>query len=401
MHLDRMRQGQGTMEWQRAELRKFVAPEFVFGNGALHLVSRYLRHYGGSKAFIVSDSGVVAAGWADRVVESLEQAAVAYVLFDAVTPEPKAQEVMAGASLCVQHECDLVIAVGGGSVIDCAKGISIVCANQRHILEFEGIDCIPAPGAPLICVPTTGGAAADVSQFAIITDPKRMAKISIVSKALVPDVSLIDPVTTMTTSRSVTISAGFDALAHAFEAYTSNANSSITDLHALEAARLVSKHLPHVLASPSSLECREGMMLASLHAGLAFSNASLGITHAMSHGVGGMYGAPHGIIDGILLPYTVDFNFDAAVERYRVLGEMMGLALEPAMAPAALKDAIIARIYRFERECGFSDTFDTLGVRREHLPALAANAYQDVAIATNPRPASIHDIEAIYARALG
>ena len=217
------------------------------------------------------------------------------------------------------------MAVGGGSVIDCAKGIGIVSSNRRHILEFVGADRIPTPMPPVVCVPTTGGTSADLSQFAIFTDLVARTKVAIVSKAVVPDVSLIDPRTLTTMDRYLTACTGMDALVHAFEAFASNAHSPLTDLHALEAIRLVRTSLPACIRDPSDLDARGRMMLASLEAGLAFSNASLGAVHAMAHSLGGALDLPHGECNSILLSHVVAFNFSTASERYDRIGEAMGL----------------------------------------------------------------------------
>ncbi len=176
------------------ELRKFVAPELIFGEGARHMAARYAKNFGASKALIVTDPGIMAAGWAEDVAASFEAAGIPYHFFSDVTPNPRSQEVMDGARFYEREKCDTIVAAGGGSSIDCAKGIGIVSSNTGHILDFEGVDRIPSPGPPLICIPTTAGSSADVSQFAIITDEGRKVKIAIISKTVVPDVSLLDPV---------------------------------------------------------------------------------------------------------------------------------------------------------------------------------------------------------------
>ena len=256
-------------------MRKFVAPEFVYGAGALQLAGQYATNLGAGKVLLVSDEGVAKAGWTDLVAESLEQAGLPLVLFTDVSPNPRTKEVMAGTELFKQTGCDAIVAVGGGSPMDLAKGVGIVAANGGHILDYEGADKVGAPIPPLICLPTTAGSSADVSQFCIIANPQKEVKIAIVSKAVVPDVALIDPLTTTTKDPYLTACTGLDALTHAVEAYVSTANSPITDLHALEAIRLVSKYLAQTVAKPKDKMLRAKMMLASLEAGLAFSNAIL------------------------------------------------------------------------------------------------------------------------------
>jgi alcohol dehydrogenase class IV len=241
---------------------------------------------------------------------------------------------MAGADRFRTLGCDVIVAVGGGSPIDCAKGIGIVAANGQHILAFGGADRVPLPMPPVICVPTTGGTSADVSQFAIVTDRDKRTKITIVSKAVVPDVALVDPRTLLTMDPYLTACTGMDALVHAIEAFVSSGSSPLTDLHALEAIRLVTAWLPACLRDPGDLEARTHMMMGSLSAGLAFSNASLGAVHAMSHSLGGALDLPHGECNSIMLDHVLAFNFSAAAERCDRIGEAMGLSYAAASTTA-------------------------------------------------------------------
>ncbi len=265
------------------ELRKFVAPELVFGPDPINLLGRYLINFGARRVLVVTDPGIIAAGWADKISSLIEEAGIDSAVFSAVSANPRAEEVMAGAAFYHDQECDIIVAVGGGSPMDCAKGIGIVSANGQDILTFAGIDNVPIPGPPLICLPTTAGTSADISQFAIINDRKEGAKIAIISKTTIPDVALIDPMPTLTMSPYLTACTGMDALVHAIEAYVSTANSPLSDLHALEAVRLIGANLLSVLINPADITLRNSLMLGSVHAGLAFSNASLGAVHAMAH----------------------------------------------------------------------------------------------------------------------
>ena len=317
-----------TMETMRhdtsSELRKFVAPEFVFGSGALTLIGRYARNFGAKNALVVTDPGLVRTGWVEKVIASLQEANISSEVFEGVTPNPKDHEVSRGILFYRETGCDIIIAVGGGSPIDCAKGIGIAHSNDMNVLEFEGVDEVPMPGPPLICIPTTAGSSADVSQFAIITDTARMLKIAIVSKTVVPDISLIDPETTTTMQAELTAATGIDALAHAVEAYVSNASSPITDLHALSAIPLLVQNLLPAIENPRHRVYRNNMMLGSLLAGLAFSNASLGLAHAMAHSLGGLLEQPHGMCNALLLSHVVGFNYPAVPERYDNIARAMG-----------------------------------------------------------------------------
>jgi len=377
----------------RLELRKFVAPEFVCGQGALRLAGRYAHNLGMRRVLLVTDAGVRAAGWADAVGESLARAGVSFTIFDSVSPNPRSSEVMAGAEVYRSEDCNGIVAVGGGSPMDCAKGIGVVSVSGRDILAFEGVDRVSVPPPPLVCVPTTAGTSADLSQFAIIRDEMGRRKVAIISKALVPDISLLDPEPLTTMPRELTVDTGIDALSHAIEAYVSNASSPITDLHALEAVRLTSTALPEVIESPDDLNLRFSILLASLHAGLAFSNASVGAVHAMSHALGGVYDLAHGRCNALLLEDVIEANYEAASIRYDRIGAIIGRGQDEWMAPAEVAAAFI-------RSLGVTGTLSSHGVTRDMIPALAERAYVDPCLATNPRDLSREEIEEIYERAL-
>jgi len=379
------------------ELRKFVAPEFVFGVGARLLAGRYARNFGARKVMVVTDPGIIAAGWLDQVLATLEEEQITCVVFDQVHPNPRDHEVMQGARRYQDEECELILALGGGSPMDCAKGIGIVVANAQNVLEFEGVDEVALPAPPLICIPTTSGSSADVSQFAIINDTERQVKIAIISKTVVPDVALIDPETTTTMDAELTAATGLDALTHAVEAYVSNANSPITDLHALEAIRLVWRSLANAQAQPGNLEARSQMMLASLHAGLAFSNASLGAVHAMAHSLGGLLDLPHGECNALLLEHVVAYNFEHAAGRYRRIAAEIGL--ETPADNAAAKDALVTALRTMRTSLGVRQTLAQIGVRPQDIPALAGKAIHDPCVVTNPRTPTLQDLVNIYEQA--
>lgn len=379
-------------------LRKFVAPEYVFGNGAIKLVSRYARNFGTRKALIVTDPGIIKAGWTKVVREELENTKLKYVVFSDVSPNPRAEEVMNGAETFLRENCNVIIAVGGGSVIDCAKGIGIVSTNKKHILEFEGIDRISRPLPPLISIPTTAGTSADISQFDIIRDSNSKIKIAIISKTVIPDVSLIDPVTTTTMDSYLTACTGIDALVHAIEAYVSNANSYFTDIHAIEAIRLISDNLLKAIEEPLNLDVRTNMMLGSLQAGLAFSNASLGLTHAMSHSLGGYSDLPHGECNAILMAHAYNFNFSASSERYFKIGNVLGLTLDKLTKKERQK-AIFEKLDELKTKSGVTATLSTIGIKSSDIPYLARHAIEDACIITNPKTANQRDVEVVYEEA--
>lgn len=381
------------------ELRKFVAPEIVYGLGALKLAGQYAQNLGASKVLLVSDPGVQAAGWTDRARESLVHEGLAVELFTDVSPNPRETEVMRGASVYTDAGCNAIVAVGGGSPMDCAKGIGIVTAAGGHILDYEGVDQVQEPIPPLVCIPTTAGSAAEVSQFAIISNQTRRVKIAIVSKVVVPDVALLDPQTTTTMDPYLTACTGLDALTHAIEAYASTACGPLTDLYALEAIRLVARNLTAAIHDPLNLEPRSQMLLASMYAGLAFSNAILGAVHAMAHSLGGFLDLPHGECNAILLEHVVAYNFCAIPERYRAVAASLGRQTD-ALDHETLLRVLLATLRDLRKAAGVTRTLSELGVQAGDFRRLATNAYEDACLVTNPRVATISDIERIYEAAL-
>jgi len=380
-------------------LRKFVAPEFVFGRGARHLVGRYAQNFGAYRVLIVSDPGIVEAGWIDDIRTALAVEELRWDLYTEVTPNPRNEEVMAGADHYRSQACDVIVAVGGGSVIDCAKGIAVVAANGESIDRYEGIDRVAAPGPPLIAVPTTAGTAADLSQFAIIANLVTRRKFAIISKAVVPDVALVDSETTATLSPFLTACTGIDALVHAIEAYVSLGHSPIVDVHALSAIRLVRDNLEAAVRDPADVVARENMMQASLQAGLAFSNASLGAVHAMAHSLGGLFDLPHGECNAMLLPHVIAYNFPAAEDRYGAIGDALGLDLRGLSRRRACTE-MLETIDRLRRSVGIEQTLGGHGVRRSDVDTLAEAALMDPCLVTNPRRPDRRDLAVVYEEAL-
>ncbi|MBF0193395.1 MAG: iron-containing alcohol dehydrogenase [Magnetococcales bacterium] len=382
-----------------SELRKFVAPEFVFGVGARKQVGQYAKNLGARRILVVSDVGVKKAGWTDEIVDILRESGFECIEFIGVTPNPKADEVMNGVELYLEADCDTIVVVGGGSPIDCSKGISIVVANGKDILSYEGIDTVPYPGPPLICIPTTAGTAADVSQFAIITDSIQRNKIAIITKSIVPDVSLIDPQTTLTMDPFLTACTGLDALTHAVEALVSNAHSPITDLHAIKAVELIAGNIENVIKTPNDLEVRQNMTLGCLEAGLAFSNASLGAVHAMAHSLGGYMDLPHGECNAILLGHVMDFNYNDAQHQFVHIAKAMNLNIVGG-TNKQLRKSITDEVARIRKSVGVVHNLGGLGVHRTDVRELAGKALQDPCLLTNPRPAIKRDLEVLYEEAL-
>lgn len=378
-----------------SQLRKFLVPEFVFGEGALHLAGKYVKRFQASKVFLVTDKGIAEAGWLKILEDNLKSENLKYVIFDEVTPNPKDTEVMRGAEILKRENCDIVLALGGGSPMDCAKAISITSTNNDFVSEFEGIDEVRIPGLPLICIPTTAGTSADVSQFAIINNTTQQRKFGIISKLVVPDVALIDPETTTTMSPKLTAETGMDALVHAIEAYVSNASSAITDINALKAIELIVANLPGAYTEPQNMNYRNNMMMGSLLAGFAFSNASLGLVHSMAHSLGGSLDFAHGECNSLLLESVIDFNFDATPEKYSDITKIFNSKIK-FTNQNDVKSILINEIGKLKNSIGINYTLKDVGVKKKDIKMLSQKALLDGCLATNPKLVSLKTIEECY-----
>ncbi len=377
--------------------RKFVAPEYIYGVDSRLMVGVFCKKLGGRRVLLVVDEGIKKTQWFGEVVNELQKKSVEYVVFSEVSPNPRDFEVMNGKKAFEENKCNMILALGGGSVMDCAKGIGIVASNSGHITEYEGVDMINVPIPPLICIPTTGGTAADVSQFAIINNTGERYKFAIISKAVVPDVALIDPMVLTSMDPFLTACTGLDALSHAFEAFVSNANSPFTDLYSLEAIKLIKGNLKDCIDRPNDLQARGKMMLASLYAGLAFSNASLGCVHSIAHSLGGYLDLPHGECNAILLPHVVNYNFEAASDRYKRLAKIFNVS---ELDTNRLKSTFINELLNFKNSLGIHNTLRNKGVKVDIIPLIASNAINDPCNATNPKPPVKTDLEVICKEAL-
>lgn len=379
-------------------LRKFLAPEIVFGIGARNLVANYIKNYGITKVFVVTDKNLYKTKWIEELENNLKKRDIEYTIFYNVSENPRSEEVMLGVESYIKNRCNGIVALGGGSPMDFAKGVGIVANNGGDILDYEGVDKVIFPIPPLIFIPTTAGSSADVSQFSIINNSKRLVKIAIISKNIVPDIALIDPETTITMDVNLTAYTGMDAMTHAIEAFVSNASSGITDIHALKAISLVREYLPKVVREPNNLEYREKMMFASMQAGLAFSNAILGAVHAMAHSLGGFKDLPHGKCNSMLLEHVINFNYDSAVDKYDMISNEL-LLDNRGLSVIEKKNNLINKIIELKKEVGITCKLGNEGIVISDIPELSKKAIDDPCMITNPKKINLRDIEVIYEEA--
>ncbi|NCC81732.1 MAG: iron-containing alcohol dehydrogenase [Clostridia bacterium] len=375
------------------ELRKFVVPEIIVGEDSRLLIGRYLSHFSSKKPLIVTDQNIREFQWFEDILNEIEKFTNAYSIFDGVSENPKDYEAMLGAEVFLSGDCDLIVAIGGGSPMDCAKGIAIVATNGGHILDYEGVDEIKLPGPPLVCIPSTAGTSADVSQFAIICDSNELIKKAIISKKVVPDLALIDPVPLMTMDQNLVACTGMDALTHAIEAYVSNAQSNLTDIHALEAIKLINENLEKAVKEEKDLETMKKLMLASLYAGIAFSNASLGAVHGMAHSLGGLLDLPHGECNSILLEHVINLNYDSVPKRYSDISEKMGIDIKN---PETIKKNLLERIRNLRENVGIRSFIEISGSKEDLFTMLVENALEDPCMITNPKDLSAAEVRNIY-----
>lgn len=381
------------------ELRKFVIPEIIIGVDARLLIGRYISHFNAKKPMIVTAKDIKDWEWFHETIEQIRPHVEKLFFFDDITPNPKDTEAMLGAELFLSLDCDLIIAIGGGSAIDCAKCISIVASNGGNILDYEGVDEVLMPGPPLICIPTTAGSSADVSQFAIIKDTSSDIKRAIISKKVVPDLALIDPIPLMSMDPYLTACTAMDALTHAIEAYVSNTHSALTDVHALESIDLINQAIESSITPTRTVEIMFQLMLGSLQAGLAFSNASLGAVHAMSHSMGGLLDLPHGECNSILLEHIIRINFDTVPERYRDIAKQLGLSVDN-VSNFLLLEMIIDRIVSIRSSLNIPASIKVAGLSEQTVDYLVANALNDPCMVTNPRILTKEEVRSIYGRVL-
>lgn len=380
-------------------ISKFVAPEVIFGLGALSQVGESAARLGIKKAFLVSDQGVMEAGWVDKALAFLKEVGIGYYVWYGLTTNPKDCEVAEGSSHYLSSGCDGIVAVGGGSPIDVAKAIAILATNDGQIKDYEGVNRISSPLPPMVMVSSTGGSGAEVSQFSMIVEKRRQVKMAIISKSLIPDIAIVDPSLLQTKSARLTAATGVDALSHAIEAYVSLAATPLTDVHALASIRLISANLRESVACRTNLEAKSAMAMASLQAGLAFSNAILGATHAMTHQVDGLLDLHHGETNGILLPYIMEFNMISCGEKFANIAAAMGVQTT-GLGKWKAAEKGIAAVRRLFRDIGIPERLSELGMKEEHIQTLSLNSLKDACLVTNPRDCSADELEELYRRAL-
>ena len=378
---------------------QFQTPtKIISGIGSTAEIIKELNDLHAKKVLLITDPGLVQAGVAQQVVEMLKQAAVEVEIFDAVEPDPSIQVATKAAEMAKNVKANVLIALGGGSAIDTAKSAALLVTNGGYLKDYAGVNKVVKPILPLIAVPTTAGTGSEVTIFAVMSDPEKQEKFTISSALIAPAVAVLDPLLTLKLPPSVTAFTGMDALTHAIEAFTSSVAQPATDALALSAIKLVLKHLPVAVGRGDNIMARDGMLQASLLAGIAFNNAFLGLAHAIASPLGGHFHVPHGLANAVMLPYVMEYNLPTAVRRYAEIGCALGLQAV-GDTPRAVAEKTVAAITQLARDINIPEKLSNIGAKEELLPLVARDALKSIQLKFNVRNASEKEILALLQKA--
>jgi alcohol dehydrogenase len=373
---------------------KFHLPtEIIFGAGMIDDVGRIVKEkLRAGRPFLVTDRGIIEAGIAGKVASGLGEISV----FEGVEPNPKHTTVNRAAGIIRDYKPDLIIGLGGGSVLDAAKAIALLATNPGRIEDYEGREKYRVPPLPILAIPTTCGTGSEVTWVSVITHTGRRFKMSIKGALMYPAVALVDPDLLITLPRSLIASTGLDALTHAIEAFTVKSANFISDTLAWEAIRLIFRYLLRAYQDiGGDTEAREGQMKGSLLAGMAFGNSDVGAVHCLAESVGSLYDTPHGIANAVFLPYVMEFNLPAAREKYAAIATAVGLE-------AADKDEAAHALIRKIRDFSLSlsiPSFQDLRIPERDFELIARKSFENNSNPPNPREATAADYLAILRRA--
>lgn len=340
---------------------------------------------------VIVDPGITHAAWLREILASIEQSGLQIHRFDEVKPNPKDEDVYEAAAQLKKEDIGVVVAIGGGSTMDTAKGAALIATHGGKINDYAGWGKIPGPITPLVVIPTTAGSGSEVTSWAVITDTASHNKLAVGDRNLAPTVALVDPMLTVTLPAGLSAATGMDALTHSIEAYISSLSSPVNDLLALESIRLVGKHLRRVVEAGDDLKARGGMMLASTLGGIAINNADVAGVHCLSEGMGSRYDAPHGLLNAILLPYFMAFWLKGCLERFTHIAEAFG-------APARPEEAV-NQVIALNRSLKLTSLAE-MGVKKPDFPLLAQIAEANVSNSSNPFPMTAKDYISILEQAI-
>ena len=365
------------------------------GKGAIENIVPELTSRGYTKAFVCSDPDLIKFGVTKKVTDLLDAAGFAYTIYSDIKPNPTIENVQHGVAAYQASGADSIVTIGGGSSMDTAKAIGIIVNNPEFadVRSLEGVAPTKKHAVFTIAVPTTAGTAAEVTINYVITDVEKHRKFVCVDTNDIPEVAVVDPDMMRSMPKGLTAATGMDALTHAIEGYITKGHCAISDMFHLEAIRLISKHLRGAVANTE--EGREGMALGQYIAGMGFSNVGLGIVHSMAHGLSALYDTPHGVACAIILPTGLEYNKTAAGDRYRAIGQAMGVAGIDAMSEAEAIDATSAAVKQLSADVGIPAGLQGI-LKEEDVAFLSASAYADACRPGNPRDTNEAEIAALY-----
>jgi alcohol dehydrogenase len=371
-----------------------IANKLVTGKGATEVLPDEIKRLQIQNPLIVTDEILQKVGVVDQITPFLK--GLTYGIFTGVKPDPELSIVEDCTKVFIEGNHDGLIAIGGGSAIDIAKSVSVYAGFEGSLSELIGTDLVPQKGAPIITLPTTAGTGSEVTNISILSDTEAQLKKGIVSDYLLPDVAIVAPEMTLTMPPSVTAASGVDALVHAIEAYISVHASPITDALAIYAIRMISENLPKAYANPNHLEAREKMATASLMAGMAFGNAGVGAVHALAYPLGGRYHIPHGVSNALLLPYVMEWNKIACMERFRDIAAALGENVR-SLSDAEAADKAVNAMKRLCTAVNIPTGLRSFDIPETAISDMAEDASKIERLLTNnPRQLNKSEIEQIY-----
>ena len=382
--------------------QRFILNEVsYFGAGARKELPEVLNRMGLTKALVCTDKGLIKVGTAQKVTAVLDEANFPYEIYSEIKPNPTVTNVKQGVAAFAAAKADCIIAIGGGSSMDTAKGIGIVTNNPEFsdIVSLEGVAPTKKKSVPIIALPTTAGTGAEVTINYVIIDEERQAKMVCVDPNDIPAVAIVDPELMYSLPKGLTAATGMDALTHAIEGYITKGAWVMSDMYELQAIKMIAENLPLAVEEPTNPVGREGMALAQYIAAQAFSNVGLGLVHGMAHPMGSLHDIPHGVANALLLPTIMEFNMPKCIEKFGIIAKTMGVdttGMDPEQAAQAAVDAVRALSVRV----GIPQTLTELGIKEEDIPALAAQAIVDVCTPGNPRDVTEEEIVELYKKVL-
>ena len=383
-------------------VNRFILNEVsYFGPGARKELPGVVARLGYKKALVVTDKGLMKFGVAKMVLDVLDEAAIPYEIYDEVKPNPTVTNVKMGVEACKKAEADFIIAIGGGSSMDTAKGIGIICNNPEFsdVISLEGVADTKKKTLPIIALPTTAGTAAETTINYVIIDEERQKKMVCVDPNDIPAIAIIDAELMYSLPKSLTASTGMDAMTHAIEGLITKGAWELSDMFEIKAIEMIHKYLPIAVNEPTNPVGRDGMAVAQYVAGMAFSNVGLGVDHGMAHPLSALHDIPHGVACAMLLPTVMKFNAPAALPKYVDIAKALGV-YKDGMTQQEAADAACAEIDNLSRLVGIPTHLSELGITEKDIDALADQAIVDVCTPGNPREVTRDDIVALYKQIL-